>query len=109
MPRDINQAIKLMGRRRMLKTLGSIGIAGMTIPYISEGVLANIDLKDQIPFVEKLVHENPQNIKEGAIPNRSPIWDTISREKWVQVEATNNAMRKVEKSYRARLILPELT
>lgn len=86
-----------MGRRRFLNTLSGLGLSATTLSYITKDALAETtsDVTEEVPYVKLLRHTNPEEVREGAVPEREPVWDTIPREKWVRVEAAHDAARQL--------------
>ena len=86
-----------MGRRRFLNTLSGLGMSATALSYVTKGAALETtsDITEEIPYVKLLRHTNPKEVKKGAIPEREPIWDTISRPKWIRVEAAHDGAKKV--------------
>lgn len=89
--------MRRMGRRRFLRTLSSIGVSATTLNYITKDTLAKVtsNPRKEVPYVKLLRHTNPAEVKNGAVPKREPIWDTIPRSKWVRVEAAHDGAKKI--------------
>jgi hypothetical protein len=86
-----------MGKRRFLSTLANLGVSATALSFITQDTLAEVtdNPKEEIPYVELLRHSNPEQVANGAAPEREPVWDTIPRAKWVRVEAAHDAAEKV--------------
>lgn len=104
MSEDIEQKLDRMGRRRFLNTLAGLGISATTLNYLSQEVLADlaVDWKEEVPYVERLRHSNPEEVRSGSPPKREPIFATIPREKWVQVESAHDAAARVERIIKSK-------
>lgn len=86
-----------MGRRRFLDTLSSLGVSATTLQYISQDDINDLtsDPKNEVPYVEQFKHTNPKEVRKGNPPKREPIYQTISRDRWIEVESAHNAAKKL--------------
>jgi|GEM_PF-2762106 len=81
-----------MGKRRFLKTLAGFGVSGTTLNWITKDALAEqtSDLEKEIPYIKAFHRKGPENEK--------PIYGTISREKWIKLEAAMAASNSLSTS-----------
>jgi len=97
--------LKRMGRRRFLRTLAALGVSGPALRASSQEAIAelNYDPGDEVLRVAGWTHTNHKDVKQGAFPEREPIYYTIPRKKWVTVETADNAARALENKLRKKL------
>lgn len=86
-----------MGRRRFINALSSLGLSATALNYITKDTLAKVtsNPRKEVPYVKLLRHTNSTEIKNGVVPKREPIWDTIPRSKWVRVETAHDGAKKI--------------
>lgn len=86
-----------MGRRRFVKYLSGIGVSAPLINNITTDGLLSItsDPNKEVPYIRRWVHSNHEEVTNGQKPDREPIYDTISRDKWVKVESAFDGARQL--------------
>jgi len=69
---------------------------------MSKDVLAQVtdNPKKEVPRLKALVHTNHEEVENGKPPKREPIYYTIPRDKWVQVESTYDAANRIKQKVR---------
>lgn len=95
--------LQRMGRRRFTKVLAGLGLSGGVISTISQNGLAELtdDPTKEVPRVTGYVREDHNELDPDkpdpvdSPPERTTIYHTISRDKWVRIESANNALSKV--------------
>lgn len=88
-----------MGRRRMLSALSSLGVSAATLNVLTKEALAEEtqDIKDEIPYVSRFRHTNHEDVvKNGAVPQREPIFETWKYDSWLKAKAAADAQRKIQ-------------
>ncbi len=86
-------------RRNFIKALLGLGASATAASLFTKDALAAIDYdpETEVPRIHGYERVNKQAIRdEGSPPEYEPIYEAISREKWVQVEAAHDARRHVE-------------
>lgn len=93
-----------MGRRRFVRTLASLGVTGGALTGAAQDAIANLDYdpEDEVLRVGGWKHTNHAEVKDGAFPEREPMFYTISREKWARVETARNAATTLERELKQR-------
>lgn len=89
-----------MGRRRFLGALSTLGVSGAALQHLSKEALADLtaDPSAEVPRLERLVHANHEAVAAGEEPpEREAEYYTIPRDEWVHVEATQDAMRRLDR------------
>jgi len=81
MPGDKTRDLRKVNRRSFVKTLSAMGVSATTLRYLTQDTLAQVthDPKEEIPYVARLRNVSR---KEGELPEREPIYETIEREEW---------------------------
>lgn len=102
--KDLNK----MNRRRFVKTLTALGASPLAVNYLSRGSVGQVvdDPEKEVPIVEFLKHTNPDyrtTSNPNGPPEREPVFDTISRERWIRVETAHKAAHAVEQKLEAEL------
>lgn len=90
--------LSLMGRRRFIKTLSTLGLSSVTLNYISKESLAeqSDNLDDEVPYVKFLATNNPDaNYADADESGRAPVYETIPYDKWVDIQTTHDAAAKI--------------
>lgn len=95
-----------MGRRRFLQSLAGLGLSGATLKYMSKESLAQVtsDPTSEVPRLFGLRHTNHEEVVMGAAPKREPIYYTIPRDKWIEVETAQDAGRRVSRLLEAKSV-----
>lgn len=90
--------ISKMGRRRFTKTLAGLGVPATTIEHLTKDDFENLvdDVTEEVPFVARLRHTNHDAVRAGAAPEREPVYDSISRDRWIRVEAAHDAAKTIQ-------------
>lgn len=91
-----------MGRRRLIKGMASLGVTGAALANISKTALADsdIDLDNEVPVLRGWKHDNHEAVVEdGAAPIRSPIYTGVSRDEWIDVESTRDAVVQLQAEF----------
>ncbi|WMT09008.1 hypothetical protein NP511_05095 [Natrinema thermotolerans] len=58
--------------------------------------------KREVPRVHGYTHTNHEAVKDGASPNREPIYYKISRSRWRRVESAHDARKRIEQKLQNR-------
>ncbi|SFB67381.1 hypothetical protein SAMN05444422_10131 [Halobiforma haloterrestris] len=95
--------LQRMGRRRFTKVLAGLGLSGGVVSTISQNTLAKLtnDPTKEVPRVTGYVREDHNELDPNkpdptdSPPERTTIYHTISRDKWVRIESANDALDKV--------------
>lgn len=89
-----------MGRRRFLGALSALGVSGAALHHMSKEALADLtaDPSEEVPRLERLSHANHEAVAAGEEPpEREANYYTIPRDEWAYVEATQDAMRRLDR------------
>ncbi|WP_435319840.1 hypothetical protein [Haloarchaeobius sp. TZWSO28] len=94
---DTNVKAQLRGRRGFLKLLSGLGISTAAISNISQETLAklDVDLDKEVPYIDRYRHTNRSEIANGKAPKREPVYETIDRSKWSEIEGAHVAAQKI--------------
>ncbi|RYJ14752.1 trypsin-like serine protease [Halogeometricum borinquense] len=95
-----------MGRRRFLSHLSKIGIGGAALRYLTPKALAEqtSNPKKQVPRLARLEHTNHEAVVAGKeAPKRKPVYYTIPRDEWIEIEARNRAAKRLQKMINKRV------
>lgn len=90
---ESTQGHERSGALRRRKFLQGIGFVGLTDIRNLRRLKSNED--DRVQRIGRWTHTNPGEVQKGAFPEREPEYYTISREKWAEVETTDNGRRRV--------------
>jgi len=87
-----------MSRRRFMGALAGLGVSAAAIPGMTQETMADLidDPKEEVPRVAAFVHTNHEEVKQGAAPERIPLYYKIPRDQWVRVESAYNARQRIE-------------
>lgn len=89
---------KRVGRRRFLQTIGAATLTTGIASAQAGPDGPTFDPRREVPRVHALKHANHAEFtKSGVRPEREPVINTISREKWRLVEAADRARKRVER------------
>ncbi|WP_154660460.1 hypothetical protein [Halopiger goleimassiliensis] len=93
-----------MGRRRFLNTVAGLGASAGAVAGMSQSVMADLidDPKREVPRVHSYVHTNHEAVKDGASPEREPIYYKIPRSQWRRVESAHDARKQIEDKLKDR-------
>lgn len=90
----MDEDLTKMGRRRFTKVASALGISATSLRFgTQEGLAEAMDRpKDEVSYVSRMkVIED----EDGTPIGREPIYDTIPRDEWVDLETTTEVQRQV--------------
>lgn len=78
--------------------MAKFGVSTTALSAMSKEAFAqlNANPENEVPRLRGFIHTNPDEIKNGAPPDREPIYYTIPRDKWVEVESARDAQKQIE-------------
>lgn len=84
--------LRTMSRRRFLESLASIGISSQVLNHITQDKLEKItsDPNKEVPRLKEV-----RTVQTPRGERREPVFYTIPRDKWIHVESTYDAARRV--------------
>ncbi|UPM44543.1 S1 family peptidase [Halocatena salina] len=92
----------LMSRRRMMKSLATLGISGSALEYMSHEALAKTtdNPGDEIPRLYGVRTTNREEFLNGnASLKREPKYYTIPRDQWIRTETAFDAAKRIRKKF----------
>jgi hypothetical protein len=86
--------LEKMGRRRFIEVASALGISGTALRLgTQEGLAAATnDPSEEVPYVRKM---KVLRDDDGYPKGREPVYGSISRDRWIDIETTNKAQRKI--------------
>lgn len=95
----LNRKLQRMSRRRFLETFAALGVSASALNGMTQDAVGDLidDPRREVPRVMCHMHTNHEEVKNGAAPERSPVYYKISRDQWRRVESAHNARKKIEK------------
>jgi hypothetical protein len=86
-----------MGRRRLVKTLSTLGVSGAALAtgQIDEIATAAADDTDDVVRTHSYQHTNHEAVTNGAMPEREAKFYKIPRDQWIRTETAYDAARRV--------------
>lgn len=86
----------LMGRRRFMKALSSIGVSTGAIATLSQEGLAELtdDPTSEVPILVGHEHNYPDGY--DSPPEINPVHETVAYDRWAKIEAAYNAAAELE-------------
>lgn len=93
--------LNLMGRRRFLNTLAGMGLSAGAVNHMNKDQLERLtgDPTDEVPRLAYL--EWPEGFDpdapefSGPLPDREPVYYTISRDRWTVIESAFDAAKRL--------------
>ena len=98
---DTTQEPSPMRRRKFLRSVASIGVSGTALARMSHrGRAASPNNSEDgvLRYGGYQITNLDEVRKQNASPQREPVYYTISRNKWVDVESAHDARRQIEQS-----------
>lgn len=93
-----SRKLSLMGRRRFLNTLASLGISAGALKYMTQDALADVtdNPDDEVPRLSVVRHTNhEQVIQDDAKPEREPVYYTVPKDEWEYVEGVFDGANRI--------------
>lgn len=100
--KDKSEKFHLMSRRRMLKSLATLGISSSALEFMSQEALADVtdNPKDEVPRLFGVRTTNRKEFLNGNSPlKREPKYYTIPRDQWIRTETAFNAAKRLRKKF----------
>lgn len=93
----------LMGRRRFIKTLSSMGLSTGAIATLSQEGLAELtdDPTERVPILVGHRHTYPNGY--DSAPEIKPVHKTIAYDRWAKIEAAYDAAERIKNKLRSDL------
>lgn len=99
---DKTNKLRRMGKRRFTKTLISLGVSYQAAHHMTAEKLESLtsDPTEEVPRLKKLHAPDGDKFDEPPYPDeleeREPVYYTIPRSKWIEVESAADASKKLE-------------
>lgn len=95
--RSTERKLRVMGRRRLVKTLSALGVSGAALAtgQIDEIATAAADDTDDVVRTHSYQHTNHEAVTNGAMPEREAKFYKIPRDQWIRTETAYDAARRV--------------
>jgi len=89
-------------RREYIKKLGAVGGVTATFGPGSAQAVGSTDRNDEIRYVAGWVHTNREAIRNGAAPEKKPIYDTAPAEEYKRTKAAHRKALQMQASLDAK-------
>jgi len=91
--------LKRMGRRRFLKKMSLFGVSATSLPFLSQNSISEVveNPEDEVPYVAYRRHKNHEEATSQGIPDREPVWDTVSDKLWRVTQSAIGAGERLER------------
>ena len=95
--RSTERKMRVMGRRRLVKTLSALGVSATALAtgQIDEIATAATDDTDRVVRTHSYQHTNHEAVVNGAMPEREAKFHRIPRDQWIRTETAYDAARRV--------------
>jgi hypothetical protein len=87
-----------------MSSLAALGASAGAVNGMTQDVMAELidEPRQEVPRVLAHVHTNHEEVKNGASPERAPIFYKIPRSQWRRVESAYDALEQVERQLEGR-------
>jgi|GEM_PF-2322485 len=94
-------------RREVLSAVGGVSMATPFAAGVDVNWGTDESNPDRVEYVERLEHTNHEEVRrEGAVPERTEVTDTIPRDHWLVVETAYDARDRIQKLIEQRTTDP---